>query len=108
MPITDYNKSNTTLWVESLPNQGDFHPVEINYGNMVSFFGSLCRHFVPDNKSERGSSSVNADTSSSSQCQIHEGFTRISFDFRVGILPYFNPTIELNAKAQHTRREVYI
>lgn len=52
---------NNTLWLESQPNKNDFHPVRIQYGEYLRFYGNLCRHFTKPN-----------DTSQ----------TRISLDFR--------------------------
>ena len=75
-----------TLWIESKPGAGDFHPLDADYGNIAVFHGALCRHKVPPNETK---------------------MTRISMDFRVGILPYYDPTWKLNGvKAQHTYRKV--
>jgi len=52
---------NNTLWCETQPGLKDFHPVEIEYGNILRFNGNRCTHFTKSN-----------DT----------GATRVSFDFR--------------------------
>jgi hypothetical protein len=53
--------ANNTLWVESTPNKGDFHPLELEYGTFCKFYGNQCRHFTYPNN-------TNA--------------TRVSIDFR--------------------------
>ena len=84
MPITDPSLTQTTLWTESRPEEGDFHPLQLAYGDVAMFHGTLCRHKVPPNMSRS---------------------TRVSLDFRVGIGPYFDAEWKLpEAKAQHTRR----
>lgn len=88
MPLTDYHVTQTTLWVESKPDCNDFQPLNINYGIIAMFHGSLCRHYAPINKSE---------------------YTRVSLDFRIGIGEYFDPKWVLkDVRGKHGRREVDI
>eukprot|EP00415_Alexandrium_ostenfeldii_P004271 UN4271 len=70
MPLTDYSRTRTTLWVESRPDAGDFLPLEIEYGAIAMFHGTLCRHSVPPN---------------TTHC------TRVSLDFRIGVGAFFDP-----------------
>ena len=51
-----------SLWAESLPGHGDFHPFEVGYGQVVRFWGNKCMHFTMDNTTS---------------------VSRVSFDFRV-------------------------
>ena len=51
-------------WVESEPDRGDYQPLDISYGEIGIFHGTLCRHHVPKNSSD---------------------FTRVSMDFRIGL-----------------------
>ena len=61
--ITVTGQSDTnSCYVETEPGKGDFHPININYGEVFRFYGNQCRHFNKKNKSED---------------------TRISLDFRV-------------------------
>lgn len=86
MPLTSYDATQATLWVESCPGVGDFQPLAINYGSIAAFHGTLCRHHVPANKSE---------------C------TRISLDFRIGVGDFFDPDWQLDGvKGVHGRKEV--
>jgi hypothetical protein len=65
---------------------GDFHPLEVDHGQIASFFGCLCRHHAPPNLSQ---------------------FTRVSLDFRVGVGGYFDPEWRPEGvKALHGWREV--
>jgi hypothetical protein len=73
-----------TLHVESEPSKGDFHPLEVTYGEMGQFYGVYCRHFAPANPSPH---------------------TRVSFDFRIGIAPHFDPDGKGKAKRQHGWRK---
>ena len=85
MPLTDPSLTRSCLWVESTPGAADFHPLDVEYGTIAAFHGTLCRHHVPPNPSR---------------------YTRVSLDFRVGIDRCFDPTWRLHAaKAQHGRRE---
>lgn len=65
VPATPVGGSNS-LWSESSPGAGDFHPFSIGApGEMVRFWGNRCRHFTKANDSRT---------------------TRVSFDFRC--IPY--------------------
>merc|ERR1712008_563880 len=84
LPLTDHVRTGTTLWVESEPGMGDFHPLLLNHGTMGRFHGTLCRHSVPPNVTD---------------C------TRVSIDFRVGIGHFFDPTWTLEGVDHvHARR----
>lgn len=86
MPLTDYNMTQATLWVESSPGAEDFQPLAINHGSIAVFHGTLCRHKVPANTSP---------------------FTRVSLDFRIGIGDFFDRDWQLDGvKHVHSRREV--
>ena len=61
VPVTAV-AGNSALWVESDPELGDFHPVDMEPGEFLMFDGHNCRHVTKPN-----------DT----------GRTRVSFDFRV-------------------------
>ena len=52
----------TAIWAESLPGLGDYHPMNVEKGNILAFNGNMCNHGNKINTS---------------------GKTRISFDFRV-------------------------
>eukprot|EP01036_Dinobryon_divergens_P022342 gene22341-30587_t len=84
MPLTDYEMTQTTLWVESSPGAADFSPLAINYGQVAVFHGSLCHHYAPMNSTRH---------------------TRVSLDFRIGVGEYFDPNWELqSARGKHPRR----
>lgn len=59
--ITGQNDTNS-CYVESEPGKGDFHPINIQYGEVFRFYGNQCRHYNMKNNT---------------------GKTRISFDFRI-------------------------
>lgn len=59
--ITGQNDNNS-CYVESEPGKGDFHPINIQYGEVFRFYGNQCRHYNMKNNT---------------------GKTRISFDFRI-------------------------
>ena len=61
IPLTDCFGSNT-LWAESAPDRGDFHPYELKVGEMMLFWGSQCLHYTVPNDTDA---------------------TRVSIDFRV-------------------------
>jgi len=61
VPITSVWGSNT-LHVESAPHRADFHPIEMENGEMLRFNGYHCRHYTEPNETS---------------C------TRVSLDFRV-------------------------
>jgi hypothetical protein len=88
IPLMNNELTGTYLWAESLPGKGDYHPLKVQYGEMASFHGTHCRHYVPANSST---------------------YTRASLDFRVGIGGMFDPTWQmLGTKADHSRRQVQI
>eukprot|EP00435_Cladocopium_sp_Y103_P005424 s313_g1.t2 len=94
MPLTEPGIS--MRWVESEPDRGtlesrrrgDYEPLDISYGQIGIFHGTLCRHHVPENSSE---------------------FTRVSMDFRIGLGEYFDPRWQLDGvKHVHGRREIWL
>tara|TARA_B110000091_G_C13796775_1_gene468221 strand:- start:51 stop:2345 length:2295 start_codon:yes stop_codon:yes gene_type:complete len=86
MPVSYYSLTRTTLFVENSPGSKQFHPLALEYGKVGRFHGTLCHHYSPPNLS---------------MC------TRVSFDFRIGISGYFDPSWQLEGvKAQHGRREI--
>ena len=64
IPITDM-KDTARLFIESLPEKGDFQGIDLKYGNLFYFNGNRCIHYNETNR---------------------ENYTRISFDFRVILL----------------------
>lgn len=66
LPLTPVWDSNT-LYIESAPGRADFQPVQMEYGQVLRFYGNLCQHHTVANRTE--------------SC-------RVSFDFRVLPLPY--------------------
>ena len=86
MPLTSYASTRTTLHVVPSPAAGEFHPLEVDYGQIAAFHGALCQHYAPPN---------------ASAC------LRASLDFRVGIGAYFDPEWTLPfVKALHSWRRV--
>lgn len=80
--ITVTGQSDTnSCYVESLPGKEDFHPININYGEVFRFYGNRCRHFNKKNKTE---------------------FSRISLDFRV--IPA-SKYVEQESSAIHSGRK---
>ena len=61
LPLTSVAGTNS-LYVESRPGKGDFLPVELEYGQVLRFYGNLCQHYTVPNTS---------------------GMTRVSLDLRV-------------------------
>eukprot|EP00449_Zooxanthella_nutricula_P021716 CAMPEP_0198526588 /NCGR_PEP_ID=MMETSP1462-20131121/24049_1 /TAXON_ID=1333877 /ORGANISM="Brandtodinium nutriculum, Strain RCC3387" /LENGTH=233 /DNA_ID=CAMNT_0044256373 /DNA_START=40 /DNA_END=737 /DNA_ORIENTATION=- len=61
IPVVDVDGA-ASLWAESSPGAGDFHPFAARYGEAVRFYGNACQHFTVDNSTRR---------------------TRVSFDARV-------------------------
>lgn len=53
---------NNSLWVESEPRKGDFHSLDMQYGELYRFYGNQCRHYTNANNTNK---------------------TRVSLDFRV-------------------------
>eukprot|EP00957_Ditylum_brightwellii_P133873 10208183-Ditylum_brightwellii.AAC.1 len=86
MPLTDPSLTQIDLWAESLPDRGDYHPLGARLGQIISFHGSSCRHYVPPNPTR---------------------FTRASLDFRVGVGGFFDPKWKMRGtKEDHHRRKV--
>ncbi|CAK9005947.1 unnamed protein product [Durusdinium trenchii] len=86
MPLTNYDRTKTTLWVESKPNANDFHPLSLDVGKIAMFHGTLVRHYAPPNSTT---------------------FLRVSMDFRVGVGRYFDPDWKLEGlQHYHGRRKI--
>jgi len=86
LPLTDRNATGVDLWCESSFKQGDYHPLAVNYGEVVSFHGSSCRHYVNANLSNK---------------------TRVSLDFRVGVQGFFDTQWQMTGTTDdHNRRAV--
>jgi hypothetical protein len=84
-PLTDRARTGVDLWCESNLEKNDYHPIPAKVGEIISFHGSSCRHYVNANSSQ---------------------FTRVSFDFRVGVQGFFDPDWEMQGtNDDHTRRE---
>jgi len=69
IPLTDRGLTKVDLHCESEKGIGDYHPIAAALGEIISFHGSSCKHFVNPNESE---------------------FTRVSIDFRVGVQGFFD------------------
>ena len=82
LPLTRVYGSNT-LWVESSPGLGDFHPLELEYGQAAVFYGNQCRHYTMAN-----------DTPT----------TRVSIDFRVIPGARFEADPELSRDSKGNQR----
>jgi hypothetical protein len=84
VPISDNVGGTNTLWVETEPNKGDFHPLNLQYGEIYRGYLNQCRHFTHVNDSD---------------------YTRVSIDFRVvndktgGHDPNFHLGVRRGAKA---------
>jgi hypothetical protein len=70
--VTEMWETNS-VFVESLPNKGDFEPMRLHWNHYIEFYGNRCRHYNMTNKT---------------------GQSRVSLDFRV--IPYseYDPTYE--------------
>jgi hypothetical protein len=75
LPITQMFDTNT-LYVESSPLIGDFHPVTLEIGEVFCFYGNKCRHFNKCNRTEK---------------------TRISLDFRIIPMSSYDETWDRNS-----------
>ena len=90
LPLTDEVFDGNSLWVESIPGLGDFHPLELKYGQVTRFYGNQCRHYASDNRT---------------------GISRVSLDFRAvsddsgGHNPLFRKGVRRGAKARY--RDVF-
>lgn len=85
LPLTDRDLTGVDLWCETSFNADDYHPIPARVGEIASFHGSSRRHYVNSNSTAN---------------------TRASFDFRVGVQGFFDPTWEMQGtNDDHTRRE---
>ena len=88
VPLTDPELTRVDLHCESQAMRGDYHPLRSTLGEMAIFHGSSCRHYVNSNKTT---------------------FTRVSFDFRVGVQGFFDPHWQmLGTTSDHDRRVVTV
>jgi hypothetical protein len=81
VPVTECF-GNNSVWIESEPSKGDYHPVKMQPGDLLSFSGGTCKH---GNKMN--------DTSKS----------RISFDFRIMPLSKYDPTFSKSSATRSTK-----
>ena len=61
LPLVDVCGA-SSLHVESMPGQGDFHPLDLRHGEVARFYGNRCVHYTVPNQTDT---------------------TRVSLDFRV-------------------------
>ena len=88
LPLTDPKLTRTTLWVESHEGAADDAPLDVGYGEIAAFHGSVCSHHVPANESRH---------------------TCVSLDFRVGVEGFFDPHWSMKGtKEDHGRRKVVV
>lgn len=86
IPLTDRTLTGVDLWSETRFEEGDYHPIIANVGEVISWHGSSRKHYVNPN------ASVN---------------TRVSIDFRIGVEGYFDPLWEMQGTTDdHTRKKV--
>ncbi|CAE8692954.1 unnamed protein product, partial [Polarella glacialis] len=78
LPLTDCMDGRATLWVESAPNEGDFHPLRLKLGEMARFYGTNCNHKAPPNDTD---------------------WTRFSLDFRVAPARCYDRSWSLHKKS---------
>jgi hypothetical protein len=76
---------NNSCFVETSPRSDTFVPIEMKYGEFVSFYGNQCRHYNHKN-----------DT----------GISRMSIDFRVMPMSNYNP--DCNTHSLHSKRKFII
>lgn len=85
LPLTDRELTGVDLYCETSDGSEDYHVIPAKIGEIISFHGSSCRHFVNANESEN---------------------TRVSLDFRVGVQGYFDPYWQMKGTTDdHGRRE---
>lgn len=85
LPLTDRNLNEVDLWCESSHQAGDFHSILCGIGEIITFHGSSCRHFVNRNDTD---------------------MTRVSMDFRIGVEGFFDPFWQMNGTTDdHGRKE---
>ena len=88
IPLTNRNLTGVDLWCESDADLGDYGPLGADKGEVASFHGSSCRHYVKNNLSKH---------------------SRISLDFRIGIEPFYDPHWEMiGTRNDHLRRKVVL
>ena len=86
LPLTDRALTGVDLWSETTFQSNDYHPIPASFGEVISFHGSSCRHYVNSNSST---------------------YTRVSMDFRVGVQGYFDPFWQMvGTTDDHGRHEV--
>jgi hypothetical protein len=86
LPLTDREVTGVDLWCETKFLADDFHPIAAKPGEVISFHGSSCRHYVNTNRTE---------------------LTRVSMDFRVGVEGFFDPFWRMKGTTDdHGRTEV--
>lgn len=86
LPLTDRSANGVDLYCESSLNADDYSPIAANVGEIAVFHGSSCRHYVNSNKTE---------------------FSRVSFDFRIGVQGFFDPEWEMQGtNDDHSRRSI--
>ena len=86
LPLTDRSLTRVDLYCETEQGKGDYHPVPAASGQIISFHGSSCKHYVNPNES---------------------AYTRVSMDFRVGVEGFFDPHWQMQGTTDdHGRREV--
>lgn len=61
LPFTEAFETNS-VWAESQPAKGDYHPFNLHYGEYMTFYANKCRHGNKPNQT---------------------GQSRVSFDFRI-------------------------
>ena len=81
--ITGQEGTNS-CYVESEPGKGDFHSIDIKYGEVFRFYGNQCRHYNMKNRTQN---------------------TRISFDFRVIPVSQYE---EENTASVHSGRKFVV
>ena len=69
IPLT-YAYDTNTVWAESEPDKADFQPINMEYGQLLQFNGNKCTHGNKVNDTPH---------------------TRVSLDFRILPLKYYNP-----------------
>eukprot|EP00929_Paragymnodinium_shiwhaense_P045312 TRINITY_DN23169_c0_g1_i2.p1 TRINITY_DN23169_c0_g1~~TRINITY_DN23169_c0_g1_i2.p1 ORF type:complete len:419 (+),score=55.04 TRINITY_DN23169_c0_g1_i2:101-1357(+) len=90
VPITK-SYGSASLWVESAPGKGDFHPLVGEYGSAFRFYGNRCLHFSTDNNEET--------TRVSFDCR----FVRVRDWFKAGV----TTAVDLGRGNAQTRNRVY-
>jgi hypothetical protein len=86
LPLTDRALTKVDLYCETEKGREDYHPVPAKSGEIISFHGSSCKHYVNPNGSD---------------------FTRVSMDFRVGVSEFFDPYWQMRGTTDdHGRQEV--